>query len=504
MRKTKEILRLKFDAHLSNRQVARATGVSCSTVAETVGRLKATGLTWPLPEGLSEAALERHLYRRKGEVAVDLREPDWQHIRTELARKHVTLMLLWGEYKQAHPEGFQYSWFCERYRAWEARIDVVMRTSHKAGEKLFVDWAGDTLRVVDPASGEVHPAYLFLAVLGASNYTYAEASLSQDTAAFLAAHSRAFAFFGGVPEIVVPDNLATGVRKADRYEPDLNPAYSDLAAHYGVAVLPARVGKPRDKAKVENGVLIAYRWIYAVLRNRTFFSLAELNAAIAELLKHLNERPFKKLAGSRASVFAEIDSPALRALPAEPYLYRRRKRARVHIDYHVELEGHYYSVPYHLVREEVELLFDESTVEVYHDGGRVAAHRRSHSRGRATTDAAHMPAAHREVASWTPQRIAAWAAKTGPQTAALCEAIMAARPHPELGFRSCLGILRLEGKYGPERLEAACARALAYGARSYKSVKSMLDSGLDREVLAERLSPPRRDHENVRGAGYYT
>ena len=504
MRKTKEILRLKLDVGLSNRQIARATGVSCSTVSETVGRLKAAGLGWPLPEGTSEAALERRLYRRRGEVVVDVREPDWEHVRSELARKHVTLMLLWGEYKQAHPQGYQYSWFCERYRTWAAKIDVVMRSEHKAGEKLFVDWAGDTLAVVDGETGEVRPAYLFLAVLGASSYTYVEASLSQDTQAFLAAHSRAFAFFGGVPEIVVPDNLKTGVQKADRYEPDLNPAYADLAAHYGVAVVPARVGKPRDKAKVENGVLVAYRWICAVLRNRTFFSLAELNAAIAEQLRRLNERPFKKLPGSRASVFAELEAPALRALPAEPYLYRRRKRARVHIDYHVELEGHYYSVPYHLAREQVELVFTESTLEVYHDGGRVAAHVRSRLRGRATTDPAHMPAAHREVASWTPARISAWAAKTGPATAALCEAIMAARPHPELGFRSCLGILRLADRYGPERLEAACERALAYGARSYKSVKSMLDTGLDRKPLAEHPRPPGRDHENVRGAGYYT
>jgi transposase len=504
MRKTKEVLRLKFDAGLSNRQIARAIGISCSTVSETVGRVKAAGLTWPLPEELSESALERRLYRAKGQIVADTREPDWQHVHAELARKHVTLMLLWSEYKCSHPEGYQYSWFCERYRSWAGRIDVVMRQVHVAGEKLFVDWAGDTLKVVDAESGELRPAYLFVAVLGASNYTYAEATGSEDSEAFLAAHVRAFEFFGGVPQILVPDNLKTGVAKADRYEPDVNPAYADLAAHYGACVIPARAGRPRDKAKVETGVLVAYRWIYAVLRNRIFFSLASLNAAIAEQLTRLNERPFKKLAGSRASVFAELDSPALSPLPAEPYLYRRRKRARVHIDYHVELEGHYYSVPYHLAREQVELVFSESTVEVFHDGGRVAVHLRSRARGRATTEAAHMPAAHREVASWTPARITAWAAHTGPATAALAEAIMASRPHPELGFRSCLGILRLAERYGPERLEAASERALAYGARSYKSVKSMLEAGLDREPLAELPRAPARLHENVRGAGYYT
>jgi transposase len=503
MRKTKEILRLKLDAGLSNRQVARATGVSCSTVSETVGRLKAAGLAWPLPEGLSESALERRLYRPRGEVASDEREPDWAHVHKELRRKHVTLMLLWGEYKRAHPGGYQYSWFCERYRSWASRVDVVMRQEHVAGEKLFIDWAGDTLAVVDGESGELRAAYLFVAVLGASNYTYVEAAFSQDAAAFLGAHSRAFTFFGGVPQMLVPDNLRTGVRKADRYEPDLNPAYADLAAHYGVAVIPARIGKPRDKAKVEAGVLLAYRWIYAVLRNRTFFSLAELNAAIARKLTQLNERPFKKMNGSRASVFAELEAPALAPLPAEPYVYRSRKRARVHIDYHVELAGHLYSVPYHLAREQVELVYNERTVEVLHEGLRVALHERGRCRGRATTDPAHMPAAHREVAAWTPARIEAWAARTGPASAALTAAIMARQRHPELGFRSCLGVLRLGNAYGPERLEAACARALACGGRSYKSVKSILAAGLDREPLEAAPCLPAPRHENLRGAGYY-
>lgn len=504
MRRTREILRLKLEGRLSNRQVGRATGVSCSTVSDTVTRFRATGLSWPLPETMSDSALERRLYRPHGEVATDEREPDWEHVHRELRRRHMTLMLLWSEYKCDHPDGYQYSWFCERYRAWAARLDPVMRQEHKAGERLFVDWAGDTVGVVDPNTGEVRAAYLFLAVLGASSYTYAEAALSQDTDAFLSAHSRAFSFLGGVPEILVADNLKTGVMRPDRYEPEIARGYADLAAHYGVAVIPARVRRPRDKAKVESGVLVAYRQILAPMRNRVFFSLSELNEAIALRVAALNERPFKKLSGSRASVFAEIDSPALSPLPAEPYVHRTRKSARVHIDYHVELEGHLYSVPHHLVRERVEIVFSDAVVEVFFDGQRVASHVRSRVRGRATTDAAHMPSSHREVASWTPERIESWARRTGPATEALVAAVMSSRRHPELGFRSCLGILRLSKTHGEERLEAACARALTCGARSYKSVKSILERHLDTAPVPQGAPTPMPIHDNVRGAAYYS
>lgn len=503
MRKTREILRLKLDGRLSNRQVGRATGVSCSTVSDTVTRFAASGLVWPVPE-MSDSVLERRLYRPKGEFATDEREPNWERVHKEMHRKHVTLMLLWNEYKCEHPDGYQYSWFCSRYRAWAARLDPVMRQEHKAGERLFIDWAGDTMDVVDPDTGEIRDAYVFLAVLGASSYTYAEASFSQDTGAFLSAHSRAFSFLGGVPEIVVPDNLKTGVNRPDRYEPEIARGYADLAAHYGVAVIPARVRKPRDKAKVEAGVLHAYRHIFAPMRNRVFFSLSELNEAIAARVSLLNDRPFKKLPGSRASVFAELDAPALSPLPTEPYVHRTRKSARVHIDYHVELAGHFYSVPHHLVREKVEVVFSDSTVEVFFDGRRVASHVRSRVRGRASTDPAHMPSSHREVASWTPERIESWARQTGPATEALVAAIMSARQHPELGFRSCLGILRLSKTFGEKRLEAACTRALGCGARSYKSVKSILDKHLDTIPAHQDTPPPVPMHDNVRGQAYYS
>jgi transposase len=504
MRRIREILRLRFEAGLSQRAIARAIGVSNSTVSEAFTRLAEAGLAWPLPEGLPDAELEERLYRARGAPVADPREPDWTVVHAALARKHVTLRLVWTEYRAAHPGGYGYSWFCECYRAFEKRLDVVMRQNHKAGEKLFVDWAGDAVPYLDAGSGELRRAALFLAVLGASNYTYAEAFADQATESFLAAHVHAFEFYGGAAELIVPDNTKTAVARPDRYEAEIAAPYAEMAAHYGAAVLPARTGKPRDKAKVEVGVQIAEREIVAALRHRTFFSLAEANEAIGVRLTSLNERPFQKLPGSRRSVFLEREAPLLRPLPPEPYQHRTRKLATVHIDYHVELAGHYYSVPYHLARERVELRFDARTVEVYHEGRRVAAHVRSDRKGRATTEEAHMPAAHRAQAAWTPQRISAWAARTGPATAALCAAIMAARPHPELGFRSCLGVLRLADKYGAVRLEATSARALAVGACSYRSVRSILERGLDGAADGEgAAAPPALTHANLRGADYY-
>ena len=504
MRRIREILRLRCEAGLTGRAIARAVGVSNSTVSGLLTRAELAGLAWPLPEGITDAELEERLYRDRYQPVGDAREPDWAHVHEELRTcRRLTLRQVWIEYREAHPDGYGYSWYAERYRAWRGRIDLVMRQHHKAGEKLFVDWAGDTLPFVDPESGEVRQAHLFLAVLGFSNYVFARAYGDERTESFLAAHVAAFEHLGGVPELLVPDNLKSGVRKPDRYEAEIAAPYAELAAHYGAVVMPARVGRPRDKAKVEVGVQIAEREILAPLRHRTFFGLAGMNAAIAERLRAVNERPFAKLPGSRASVFAGREAPLLRPLPAEAYVCRTRKLARVHIDYHVELEGHYYSVPYQLVRERVELRFDARTVEVYHEGVRVALHVRSRGKGRASTLAEHMPEKHRRVASWTPERIASWAAKTGPGTAALCEAIMAARPHPELGFRSCLGVLRLGERYGAGRLEAACSRAHAMGASSYRSVRSILERGLDREALPDAAVPPALRHANVRGPGYY-
>lgn len=504
MRKIREVLRLRYEVGLSSRQVAASVRIARSSVGEYERRLAASGLSWPLPEGLSDADLERRLFPPPPTVPVDTRPlPDWSVIHEELRKPGVTLMLLWEEYHAAHPQGFAYSWFCEHYRAWAGKLDRVMRQTHRAGEKLFVDYAGQTVDIIDRHTGEVRTAQVFVAVLGASNYTYAEATWTQTLPDWIGAHVRAFEFLGGVSEVVVPDNLRSAVSKACRYEPDLNPSYAELAEHYGVAVLPARVRKPRDKAKAEGGVLLVERWILAALRHRTFFSLPELNTAIATLLERLNARAFRKLPGSRRSAFEQIDQPALRALPATPYVFATWKKVRVHIDYHVEVDGHYYSVPYALVSQQLDARLTAHTLECFHKGQRVASHARSHLKGRHTTVTEHMPRAHREYAQWTPQRLVRWAEKSGPATAGVISQVLS-RPHPQQGFRSCLGILRLAERFGQDRLEAACRRALLLGACRYKSIESILKRGLDRQPLPEQqtLALPAT-HDHLRGPDYY-
>jgi transposase len=505
MRKIKEVLRLKWAQGLSNRQIAKTCGIARPTVGEYLRRATEAGLAWPLPPDLDEAALERQLFPPPPSLPAQARGvPDWALVHQELKRKGVTLFLLWQEYRETHPEGYQYSWFCDHYRAWQGKLDVVMRQDHRAGEKLFVDYAGQTMPVVDRNTGEIREVQIFVAVLGASSYTYAEATWTQGLADWIGSHRRTFAFLGGVPELVVPDNLRAGVSKAHRYEPDLNPTYQDMASHYGVAVLPARVRRPRDKAKVEAGVLLIERWILAALRRRTFFSLAELNAAIAGLLEKLNARPFKKLPGCRRAHFEALDRPALNPLPAAPYEYAEWKKARVHIDYHVAVEGHYYSVPHALIKRQLDVRITQNTLECFYRGNRVASHRRSQQKGRHTTVPAHMPESHRQAGEWTPQRLSNWAAKTGPATEKLITTVLTSRKHPQQAYRSCLGILRLGKAYGDVRLEAACRRALILGSHSHKSIESILKHRLDDKPLAEQqeLALPE-DHDNIRGPSYY-
>ena len=417
----------------------------------------------------------------------------------------MTLALLWEEYRADHPDdGYGYSRFCELYRRWEGRLAPTMRQHHVAGERAFVDFAGDTIEVTCAETGEVRQAQLFVGVLGASNYTYAEATLSQTLPDWINSHIHAFEFFGGVTQILVPDNLKSGVTHPCRYEPDVNPTYTDLANHYGTTVIPTRPGKPKDKAKVESSVLIVERWILAALRNRTFFSLRELNQAIGQLLYKLNRRAFKKLPGSRLSHFETIDKPALQPLPAEPYEFAEWKKVRVHIDYHVAVDGHYYSVPHALIKKQLDVRITQNTIECFHRGNRVASHRRAHQKGRHTTVPAHMPEAHRQAGDWSPQRLANWAAKTGPATEKLILTVLAARKHPQQGYRSCLGILRLGKAYGDDRLEAACRRALTLGSHSYKSIESILRHRLEEQPLTEHseLTLPE-DHDNIRGPSYY-
>jgi len=506
MRKIKEVLRLKWDKDLSNRQIAKACGISRPTVSDYLRRAIQASLGWPLPSGLDEMALERQLFPPPPLLPAHARGvPNWSVVHQELrSKKSVTLFLLWQEYRETHPEGYRYSWFCEHYRKWRGKLDVVMRQDHRAGEKLFVDYAGQTAPVVDKASGEIREAQIFIAVLGASNYTYAEATWSQGLPDWIGSHVRTFAYLGGVPKLVVPDNLRSGVSKAHRYEPDINPTYQDMASHYGVAVLPTRVRRPRDKAKVEAGVLVVERWILAVLRHRSFFSLAELNGAIRTLLEKLNTRPFKKLPGCRREHFESLDQPALQPLPAEPYVYAEWKKARVHIDYHVAVDGHYYSVPHALIKKQLDVRITQYTIECFHRGNRVASHRRSYQKGRHTTVSAHMPESHRQAGDWSPERLSNWAAKTGPATEKLIMTILTSRKHPQQAYRSCLGILRLGKAYGDDRLEAACRRALTLGSHSYKSIESILKHRLDDKPIAEQqeLALPE-DHDNIRGPSYY-
>jgi transposase len=505
MRKIQEVLRLKWERGLTNRQIAKSVSVGRATVADYLRRAEAAGVRWPIPADLDEAGLERKLFPPPPKLPLGSRPlPDWRNIHQELKRKGTTLFLLWEEYKQVFPEGFQYSWFCEQYGLWAGKLDLVMRQVHRAGEKLFVDYAGQTVPVVDPETGEIRQAQIFLAVLGASSYTYAEATWTQSLPDWIGSHVRAFQFFGGVTEVAVPDNLKSGVSKACFYEPDLNPTYQDLATHYGFAVIPARVGKARDKAKVEVGVQVVERWILARLRHCQFFSLADLNQAIRNLLVLLNERPFRKLSGCRKSQFERLDKPALKPLPLAPYVYADWKEARVHIDYHIEVGKHYYSVPYQLVKQLLHIRITRTTIEAFFRGRRVAAHIRSHRQGGFTTLPEHMPPAHRRYQEWSPERLIHWALETGPQTARLVETILCSRQHPQQGFRTCLGILRLAKPYGPDRLEAACARALAIGAQGVRNLEAILKNGLDRRPLPVAVPATLPlDHDNLRGPRYY-
>jgi transposase len=486
----------------SHREVSASLRVSLGSITETLTRAGAARLDWTKVGELADDELAKVLY---GERSPSSRPaPDCHWIHTERRRKGVTLQLLHVEYLEANPGGYQYTQFCEIYRGWLKRRRLSMRQVHRAGEKMFVDYSGQRPHFVDPSTGEMIEVELFVAVLGASNYAFAEATRNQQGPSWIGSHQRAFTYFSGVPEATVCDQLKSGVVVACRYEPEVQRTYDELAEHYGTVIVPARPRSPRDKAKVEVCVQVAQRWILARLRNETFFSLDALNARIAELLEELNDRPMRQYKASRRELFERLERAVLRALPGRPFVYGTWKDAKVSIDYHVVAQGHYYSVPFVLVGEEVEVRLSAMTVEVFFRGQRVASHRRSSKRGAHTTNPDHMPLSHRKHLEWSPSRFIRWAKKIGPETAKLVEAILTERPHPEQGYRSCLGILRLEKKYGAKRLEAACARAFAAGARSYRHVDSILKNGLDSMPLSDRRSAaPPIVHENIRGARYY-
>ena len=506
MRKFKEVLRLKFDTDLSNRQIAKSCSTSHVTVGKYLALAEKAALSWPLPENLDDTGIENLLVEqapRKPSQKPAM--PSMQYLHQELQRKHVTLQLLWYEYKQHTPDGYQYSYFCELYHLWVKKLDVSLRQHHRAGEKAFIDYAGQTVAIIDPETGTLQcDAQIFIATLGASNYTFAEASASQSLPDWVASHVRAFEFFNGVPEILVPDNLKSGITHPCRYEPDVNPTYQDLAQHYDTTVIPARSAKPKDKAKVENAVLVAERWILAALRNHTFFSLAELNKAIGEKLVEFNNRKFQKLDASRKQLFESLDKPALKPLPVKRYEYAEWKKATVNIDYHIEVDRHYYSVPYQIIKEPVDVRITTFIIEVLFKNKRVACHVRSSKAGGFTTLPEHMPKSHQKYLEWTPSRIIRWAEKTGPNTQQMVTQIMNTRSHPQQGFRACLGVMRLAKRYSDQRLENACARALAIRSYSYKSVNSILKKGLDKQPMpsTQRAAQPI-DHPNIRGNDYY-
>lgn len=507
MRKIREILRLHYEQKLGQRQIARGANVSQSTVHEYLRRAQAAQLSWPLPTDWDEARLEAALFPPGPPAARPAKQPlpDFTHIRQQLEQhRELTKELLWEEYREQHPNGYCYSRFCKLYRRWKKQQDVVLRQEHTPGEKLFVDWAGATIPI-HHADGTVTQAPLFVSALGASSYTYAEATPNQQMEHWLQVQRNAFEFYGGCPQLVIPDNTKTGVTKACRYEPDLNPTYQEFAAHYHVAVLPARPYKPRDKAKVESAVQVVQRWIVMRLRHRQFFSLADANQAIRELLQELNRRPFRKRREeSRASLFVKLDRPALQPLPAERYDLSQWAQARVNIDYHVAFDANWYSVPYALTGELVDVRATPATVEIFHRGQRVASHLRSRGRQQNVTHHEHRPKSHQAHLEWTPSRMIGWAGKVGPHTAQLVQRILDDKPHPEMGYRAVLGLIRLAAKYSLTRMEAAAERALCTGAIGYKRVKSILENGLDTEPAPPPPAPrPSPDHENLRGPEYF-
>lgn len=510
MRKIKEVLRL-HSSGLSIRQIATSLSLSKGTVGNYLRAAKMAELSWPAAAEIDEADLIARLFSKNRATPVRIEQfvpPDFSYLHTELKRKGVTLQLLWEEYVSADAaRAYSYSRFCELYQQWRGKLKLSMRQEHRAGEKMFVDYAGQRVPIQDAISGEVKQAQIFVAVLGASRYAYCEASWSQTLPDWISAHVRAFNFFGGSTELVVPDNLRSGISEACFFEPDINPTYAEMARYYSTAIMPARPYKPKDKAAVENGVQIVERWILARLRNRQFFSLAELNAAISELMADYNNRPFKRLPGNRRGQYELLDRPALKPLPAQPFEYAEWRKMRVGLDYHAEVYGHYYSVPFQLVKKEVEARITAGLVEILYGGKRVASHARSPVRGGKTTLFEHMPKAHQAFLEWTPSKLLEWSAAIGPYTHQVVKEFFEEKPHLEIAYRACRGLVTLARRYGSERIEQACRRAIAIGAPTYKSINNILKAGLEQipleaeaEAEADQIT---HQHENVRGASYY-
>lgn len=506
MRKIREVLRLKYDCNLNNAQIAQSCNISRETVRKYINRSATAGLSWPLPSDVDDEVLEQRLFPYELKFKRSL--PNWHFVHQELKRKGMTKWLAWEEYKETESNGISYSRFCRLYREFLTTLNPVMRQTHKAGEKFFIDYAGQTISWTDRFTGEINQAEVFVAVLGASNYTFAEATRSQTMPDWIGSHVRAFQFFGGVSAILIPDNLKSGVTSAHYYDPEINQTYQDMANHYNVAVVPARSRKPKDKSKAEVGVKCIEQYILARLRNHTFFNVAEINTAIKKLLVEYNKKPFQKLLGSRLSQFLELDKPALKSLPKQQYEYAQWKKVRVGIDYHVAYEKHYYSVPHKYIKQQFDIRITRTMIECFYKSKSIVVHRRSYHPGH-TTIKEHMPKSHREHAEWTPDRLTRWAKKTGKETATLIKTMIESRPQPQQAFRACLGVMRLGKTYGNDRLENASKRALAIGSYSYKSIASILKHGLDKKPIPGSVETKgngatSKIHHNIRGPDYYS
>lgn len=504
MRKISEILRQRYELKRSYRDIAQSLSISLSTISDYLARAKIAELPWPLPEGISEQELYDKLFRPVSRTVPHRPLPEWENLHKELRKKGMTLRLLWREYRDIHSNGLGYTQFCVQYHAYVKTITPVMRQRHRGGEKTFVDYAGMTVPWIEPITGEIHEAQIFVGALGASQFIFAEATATQQLSDWIESHVRMWEYFGGVSEIVVPDNLLSGVTKAHRYDPDINANFQHMSEHYGFAIIPARVREPKDKAKVESAVGIITKQILAALRHNTFTSIGEINQAIKPRLAALNSQSFQKMKTSRRELFETIDKPALKPLPPNRYHYAEWVNAKVHIDYHFVFDDHYYCVPYQYIHQPVQIRASAKTVECFYQGKRITAHARSHVRYGFTTLVEHMPQAHRAHAEWTPERMKRWASKIGNNTSEFIDHMIATRAFPQQAFRSCLGLLRMGQRFGEERLEKACAIALSAGATRYQQVESILKKRLDTLPNShEQIQPIISEHENIRGSSYY-
>lgn len=507
MKKIREIIRFSETTDMSVRRIARALNISRPVVAQYIRDFNASGLTYEQIKDMADSRLLALFEKQKNRKCSKYEKLSRQfpYVAIELKKTGVTLMTLWNEYQKGHPDGYSYSQFCYHFQVWRSASKVTMHIEHKAGDKIFVDYAGDKLTIVDRKTGKEQPVEVFVAILGASQLTYVEASLSQKSEEWIRSNEHAFIYFGGVTRAIVPDNLKSGVTYSNKYEPGINPMFDDFAGHYRTVILPARVRRPQDKALVENAVRLAYQRIYAPLRNRTFWSLNELNEAIWGLLEKHNNTPFQRLNVSRRDLFEKIEKPVLKSLPMERYAIKQCKELTVQLNYHVELreDVHYYSVPWQFKGKRVRVIYDDRNVAIYYDNIRIVQHKRSRIPNDYTTLPAHMPSDHQYYAKWTPERFIRWGQSIGDDVAEMVRVVLKSRKHPEQAFKACMGILNLVKEHGPDRLNKACGRALGFGFHSYRRIKNILDRGLEEEKLENSMELPVSSHENIRGSQYY-